>query len=62
MDAEYDLVLRDPEGGILQRWPVETGGYPVTGLGNRIVGYDLITEIVLLASADMKARRERGTP
>jgi len=60
MDDEcgYDLVLRDPEGGIIQRWELNTMGLPCTGTGAVLFDAALWRCIVDTACEDMAARRE----
>ena len=57
-DPTYDLVLRDPEGGILQRWLLNYLGVPCLGTGDSVAPVALWREIVAIAQADMAARKE----
>lgn len=54
----YDLVLRDPGGGVLERWPLDGHGWPCDGLGRHVGQFYLWNEIVKTAQADMAARKK----
>ena len=57
-EPQYDLVLRDPEGGVLERWPLDTSGFPCTGQGAILFEAALWKAIVQIARDDMAARKE----
>ena len=58
MDDEptYDLILRDPDGGILDRWPLNHLGLPCRGDGRTVSMLELWDAVVDLAQQDMRAR------
>ena len=57
-EPTYDIVLRDPEGGILQRWLLNDLGVPCLGTGEPVNPVALWRELVAIAQADMAARKE----
>ncbi len=54
METEYDLVLRDPDGGIIQRWVLDDRGWPCMGNGRAVSGYGLVREITECYQNDVK--------
>ena len=57
-DSEYDLILRDPEGGILQRWIIDSEGRPCLGNGEICKPIEVYDEIEQLVLQDIEQRKE----
>jgi len=59
-EPTYDLILRDPEGGILQRWLLDEFGLPRVGTGVRVSLGNVWDDIVETVENDVAARKERA--
>ena len=57
-DNGYDLILRDPEGGHLMRWVIDSEGRPCLGDGQVCKPIEVYDEIEQLVGQDKEWRKE----